>query len=104
MCHCHQHRSCSCCPAFFRLLLIFPRYKKLLYALTWFHSILLERRKFKSLGFAVPYEFNDSDYEICHDIVIVFLDEYALEIALFIYPETFSCSNSTLGNALFSTF
>jgi dynein heavy chain len=52
------------------------KYKKLLFALTWFHSILLERRKFKALGFNVPYEFNDSDYEICHDIVIVFLDEY----------------------------
>jgi dynein heavy chain len=52
------------------------KYKKLLYALTWFHAILLERRKFKNLGYNVPYEFNDSDYEICHDIVIVFLDEY----------------------------
>mmetsp|Transcript_18885 Transcript_18885/g.22437 ORF Transcript_18885/g.22437 Transcript_18885/m.22437 type:complete len:4042 (-) Transcript_18885:161-12286(-) len=52
------------------------KYKKILFALTWFHSVLLERRKFKSLGFNVPYEFNDSDYEICHDIVIVFLDEY----------------------------
>jgi len=39
------------------------KYKKLLFALTWFHSVLLERRKFKSLGFNVPYEFNDSDYE-----------------------------------------
>lgn len=51
-------------------------YKKLLFALVWFHSILLERRKFKSLGFNLPYDFNESDFAICHDLVIVFLDEY----------------------------
>lgn len=51
------------------------RYRKLLFALAWFHAILLERRKFKSLGFNVPYEFNESDFSICHDLVIVFLDE-----------------------------
>ena len=27
-------------------------------------------------SFNVPYEFNESDYSICHDLVIVFLDEY----------------------------
>ena len=52
------------------------KYKKLLFALTWFHASLLERRKFKALGFNIPYEFNESDYLICHDLIIVFLDEY----------------------------
>jgi dynein heavy chain len=51
-------------------------YKKLLFCLAWFHSILLERRKFKSLGFNIPYDFNESDFAICHDLIIVFLDEY----------------------------
>ncbi|CAM9332287.1 unnamed protein product, partial [Choristocarpus tenellus] len=51
------------------------KYRKLLFGLAWFHAILLERRKFKSLGFNVPYEFNESDFSICHDLVIVFLDE-----------------------------
>ena len=51
-------------------------YKKLLFALVWFHAILLERRKFKSLGFNIPYDFNESDFAICHDLIIVFLDEY----------------------------
>mmetsp|Transcript_11537 Transcript_11537/g.25166 ORF Transcript_11537/g.25166 Transcript_11537/m.25166 type:complete len:1708 (-) Transcript_11537:108-5231(-) len=51
-------------------------YKRLLFALVWFHAILLERRKFKSLGFNIPYDFNESDFAICHDLIIVFLDEY----------------------------
>jgi dynein heavy chain len=51
-------------------------YKKLLFALAWFHAVLLERRKFKNLGFSVPYDFNQSDFAICHDLIIVFLDEY----------------------------
>ena len=51
-------------------------YKKLLFGLVWFHALLLERRKFKSLGFNIPYDFNESDFAICHDLIIVFLDEY----------------------------
>jgi dynein heavy chain len=52
------------------------KYRKLLFSLAWFHAILLERRKFKSLGFNIPYQFNESDFSICHDLIIVFLDEY----------------------------
>ncbi|GMI05338.1 hypothetical protein TrVE_jg1168 [Triparma verrucosa] len=52
------------------------KYKKLLFCLTWFHASLLERRKFKALGFNIPYEFNESDYLICHDLIIVLLDTY----------------------------
>ena len=52
------------------------KYRRLHFALCWFHAILLERRKFKNMGFNVPYEFNESDYSICHDLIIVFLDEY----------------------------
>ena len=52
------------------------KYKKLIFALCWFHSVLLERKKFKNLGFNVPYDFNQSDWSICHDLIIVFLDEY----------------------------
>ena len=51
-------------------------YRRLLFSLVWFHAILLERRKFKSLGFNIPYDFNESDFAICHDLIIVFLDEY----------------------------
>ncbi|CAM9527837.1 unnamed protein product, partial [Phaeothamnion confervicola] len=30
----------------------------------------------QSLGFNIPYDFNESDFSICHDLVTVFLDEY----------------------------
>ncbi len=44
-------------------------YAKLIYALSWYHSLLLERRKFKSLGFCIPYDFNNSDYLLAADIL-----------------------------------
>ncbi len=40
------------------------RYKKLLFCLTFFHSVLLERRKFLTLGWNIAYDFNDSDFEV----------------------------------------
>uniref|UniRef100_A0A7S2RVL0 Dynein heavy chain n=1 Tax=Mucochytrium quahogii TaxID=96639 RepID=A0A7S2RVL0_9STRA len=52
------------------------KYKKLLFCLAWFHALLLERRKFKSLGWNIPYDFNDADYLICENILAMYLDEY----------------------------
>ena len=42
------------------------KYKKLLFSLSFFHSILIERRKFGMLGWNVVYGFNDSDFEVRH--------------------------------------
>lgn len=39
-------------------------YKKLLFSLCFFHSILLERKKFLQLGWNIVYGFNDSDFEV----------------------------------------
>jgi hypothetical protein len=38
------------------------KYQKLLFALAFFHSVLLERRKFRALGLNIPYDFNDTDF------------------------------------------
>ena len=40
------------------------KYKKLLFTLCFFHSVLLERKKFLMLGWNIAYEFNDSDFEV----------------------------------------
>jgi len=44
-------------------------YAKLLFSLSWFHSLLLERKKFKSLGWCIPYDFNNADYLLAADIL-----------------------------------
>ncbi|KAL6262835.1 hypothetical protein P5V15_005625, partial [Pogonomyrmex californicus] len=52
------------------------KYKKLLFTLIFFHSILLERKKFQQLGWNVVYSFNDSDFEVSENLLRVYLDEY----------------------------
>mmetsp|Transcript_64893 Transcript_64893/g.119431 ORF Transcript_64893/g.119431 Transcript_64893/m.119431 type:complete len:4522 (+) Transcript_64893:77-13642(+) len=56
------------------------KYRKLFFSLCWFHAVLLERRKFKMLGWNIPYDFNDSDWDICENIVAMYLDENPNEI------------------------
>ena len=45
------------------------RFARLLFALTWFHSLLIERKKFKSLGWNSAYDFSDSDFLVCKDLI-----------------------------------
>lgn len=40
------------------------KYKKLLFSLCFFHSVLIERKKFQNLGWNMVYSFNDSDFEV----------------------------------------
>lgn len=40
-------------------------FRKALFGLCWFHTLLLERKKFKSLGWNNAYPFNDSDWLVC---------------------------------------
>ncbi|MED6233128.1 Dynein heavy chain 2, axonemal, partial [Ataeniobius toweri] len=51
-------------------------YKKLLYSLCFFHSILLERKKFRQMGWNIVYSFNDSDFEVSENLLCLYLDKY----------------------------
>jgi len=51
-------------------------YKRMLFGLCYFHAALLERKKFLSLGWAVMYDFNDADFEICESLLSQYLEEY----------------------------
>jgi dynein heavy chain len=50
-------------------------FKKLIFSLAWFHSIIIERRKFKTLGWTVIYDFSDNDLETSESILKIYLDE-----------------------------
>ncbi|KAJ8964947.1 hypothetical protein NQ314_004502, partial [Rhamnusium bicolor] len=52
------------------------KYKKLLFGLCFFHSILLERKKFQQLGWNVVYSFNDSDFLVSENLLTIYLNEY----------------------------
>ena len=52
------------------------KYQKLLFNLAFFHSVLLERRKFRTLGLNIPYDFNDTDFKVSDDILKSYLDSY----------------------------
>lgn len=38
------------------------------------YSVLLERRKFRTLGLNIPYDFNDTDFSVSDDLLKTYLD------------------------------
>lgn len=48
-------------------------FKALVYVLAFFHAVVLERRKYDKLGFNISYDFNESDFNVCIDILSTYL-------------------------------
>ena len=51
---------------------------KLTFGLSFFHAVLMERRKFGPLGFNIRYEFNDSDLETSRVVLKMLLQDQEL--------------------------
>merc|ERR1711881_26665 len=50
-------------------------YRGLMWGLVFFHAVLIERRKFGTLGLNVPYDFNDSDFAVAEQLLRIYLDD-----------------------------
>ena len=50
-----------------------PSFRPLVYVLAFFHAVVQERRKYGRLGWNVPYDFNESDFEVCMTILDTYL-------------------------------
>lgn len=53
-------------------------YKKLVFALAYFHAAILERRKYGAIGWNIPYEWMTSDLETSKRQLRMYLDEQDL--------------------------
>ena len=50
-------------------------YRRILFSLCWYHSIIIERKRFKTLGWNIIYDYNDSDWDTADKILQLYIDE-----------------------------
>ncbi|XP_076006843.1 dynein axonemal heavy chain 10 [Genypterus blacodes] len=60
-----SHESLMACPH--------PAFRGLVYVLAFFHAVVQERRKYGKIGWNVPYDFNESDFFVCMEILNTYL-------------------------------
>ncbi|XP_041455872.1 dynein heavy chain 10, axonemal-like [Lytechinus variegatus] len=48
-------------------------FKPLVFVLAFFHAVVQERRKYGKIGWNVPYDFNESDFRVCQEILGTYL-------------------------------
>lgn len=51
-------------------------FKSILFSLCFFHSLIIGRKKFGSIGWSRVYNFNEGDLTICADVLNNYLDKY----------------------------
>ena len=56
-------------------------YKSLVFALCFLHSVIIERRKFLTLGWNNSYPFNRSDFDICTRVIAKLIENPAKPIS-----------------------
>jgi dynein heavy chain len=57
---------------------LFPHFSALVFVLTFFHAVVQERKKYGKIGWNIGYDFNESDFFVCLDILKTYLNK-ALE-------------------------
>ena len=48
-------------------------FPSLVFVLAFFHAVVQERRKYGKIGWNVSYDFNESDFQVCMDILRTYL-------------------------------
>nr|CAD7405122.1 unnamed protein product [Timema cristinae] len=50
-----------------------PAFRSLVYVLAFFHAVVQERRKYDKIGWNISYDFNESDFNVCIEILDTYL-------------------------------
>ncbi|XP_017478046.1 PREDICTED: dynein heavy chain 10, axonemal [Rhagoletis zephyria] len=50
-------------------------FRPLVYVLAFFHAVVQERRKYDKMGWNICYDFNESDFDVCLEILTTYLNK-----------------------------